>query len=220
MKTKIIIVDSVPICRYGLKHILNVDQDILVCFETNCIANSFDAINKHDPDILITDITIECSQGIEFIKQIKSLCNKISIVIFTTLDEKVYGERVFNAGAKGYISKSSSPETIRNAIRKIINGHFYISDQMTEILLNKQIPQQNKMSDNVTPIHKLSNRELIIFELIAQGFKPNQIAKQLNLSTKTVENYRVNIREKLHLQNASQLLQYAIEWKNSESKVG
>lgn len=215
MKTKIVIVDENPICRYGLRHLLQSDKDIVICGETDNAMEAVDMIGKYDPDIVLADITIKYAKGVEFIKQIKSINSKTSVFVLSNIDEKLYGERIYKAGARGFLGKTAAPETIRNAIRKVINGHIYINDDIAEILLEKKFTKENKHTNGAS-INRLSDRELIIFELIAQGYKPKQIAEQLSLSSKTVENYRVNIREKLRLESAAHLLQYAIEWSKFE----
>jgi len=212
MKQKILIVDPVPIVRYGLTQLINTENDLVVCGEAVDAPQAVQLTEGLKPDLVITDITIECLNGIEIIRQLKAIQRDLPILVYTLHDEYLYGERAFRAGAKGYVRKVDPPEVVRNAIRKVLNGYLYLSDDMARTLFDRKYKESPELSESESPIDRLSNRELEIFELISKGFKPTQMAEKLNLSVKTVENYRVHIREKLHLQSLSQLIQYAMEW--------
>ncbi|MFB3786550.1 MAG: response regulator [bacterium] len=212
MKQKILIVDPVPIVRYGLTQLINTENDLVVCGEAVNAPEAVQLTEGLKPDLVITDITIDSLNGIEIIRQLKAIQRDLPILVYTLHDEYLYGERAFRAGAKGYVKKADPPEVVRNAIRKVLNGYLYLSDDMARTLFDRKYKESPELNESESPIDRLSNRELEIFELISKGLKPTQMAEKLNISVKTVENYRVHIREKLHLDSLSQLIQYAMEW--------
>lgn len=212
MKHKILIVDPVPIVRYGLIQLIKMENDLVVCGEAVDAPQAVQLVQELKPDLVITDITIEHLNGVEIIRQLKAINRDLPILVYTLHDEYLYGERSFRAGAKGYVKKVDPPEVVRNAIRKVLTGYLYLSDEMARTLFDRKYKETSDVTESESPIDLLSNRELEIFELISKGFKPAQMAEKLNISVKTVENYRVHIREKLHLQSLSQFIQYAMEW--------
>ncbi|MBN2326935.1 MAG: response regulator transcription factor [Candidatus Omnitrophica bacterium] len=218
MNTRILIVDSNPITRYGLRSLLETEKDIRICADAENGSRIEELIEEHCPDVIIMDIDIETMTGISFIKQIKTAYSHIRVLVFSFLDETIYAERVLRAKAHGFLSKKESCEKIRWAVRSVINGGLCISQDLESKLVEQMFFEKQAKS----PIDNLSNRELQILELISKGLKPSQVAESLNLSTKTVENYRANLRVKLNLKNASELFQYAIEWKTrrfSENQI-
>ena len=123
-------------------------------------------------------------------------------------DETLYAERVLAAGARGYVNKQEAQDRIVHAIRQVLSGKVYLSERMTERLLSGMVDAGSEKRD----IDSLSNRELQVFELIGRGVSTGKIAKQLNLSTKTIETHQAHIKKKLGLDSAHQLTQRAIRW--------
>ncbi|HPP03002.1 MAG TPA: response regulator transcription factor [bacterium] len=195
MKHKILIVDPVPIVRYGLIQLIKMENDLVVCGEAVDAPQAVQLVQELKPDLVITDITIEHLNGVEIIRQLKAINRDLPILVYTLHDEYLYGERSFRAGAKGYVKKVDPPEVVRNAIRKVLTGYLYLSDEMARTLFDRKYKETSDVTESESPIDLLSNRELEIFELISKGFKPAQMAEKLNISVKTVENYRVHIRK-------------------------
>ena len=215
MTTKILIVESNPIIAFGLQKLLESESDIRVRISQDVSMQVLDVIGEFSPNIIISDIVTdnENSMGIDFIKQVKALYAEIRFLVFSFADENIYAERVLRAKASGFVSKRENCEKIRWAIRCVINGRLFISESIEKKLV------QNMYGEKITesPVDTLSDRELQILELISRGLKPSQVAGLLNLSTKTVENYRANIRTKLNINNAFELYQYAVEWNKNMS---
>ena len=125
-------------------------------------------------------------------------------------DELIYAERAMRAGANGYIMKQEATEKVLIAIRRILQGKVYLSDRLTNAMLQQYV--RGASAPNPSPLVSLTDRELEVFRLIGEGHGTRQIADELHLSVKTIESYQAHIKEKLALRNARELLQHAIEW--------
>lgn len=216
-KTRIIIVDDHPIVRQGLENLINRQKDLIVCKQAEDAKQAMKAIGKLNPDIVIVDISLKEKNGLELIKDIKVQYPDLPILALSMHDESLYAERVIRAGAKGYIMKQQATENINQAIRKIMKGQMYVSDEITAKMMYKIMGRRkDKAKASTTEI--LSDRELEVFLLIGGGHGTRQIANRLHLSVKTIETYRAHIKEKLSLDNATTLLQYAIQWANTKSE--
>ena len=163
------------------------------------------------PDIIIVDISLKEMNGLELIKKIRINYPKGLILVLSMHDEKVYAERTLKAGVKGYLMKQQSAKSIITAIREILNGQLYISDQVRTRLMNRLV--KGRLGDD-SEIDRLSNREFEVFLLISKGHGTHQISNELHLNTKTVESHRRNIKIKLGLKDSVQLLKYAFQWAN------
>ena len=207
----IFIVDDHPVFRKGLAQLLNSESDFDVCGEAEDAAAALKFLKKKLPALVIVDITLKDSSGIDLIKDIKQLFPEIQILTLSMHDEMIYAERALRAGAKGYVMKQEAPETIIKAIRHILGGNTYFSDDVTTRLFSKMADGNRKISAS-SPVDLLSDRELEIFQMIGRGFSSRQIAGKLHISIKTVENHRAHIKEKLNLSSAIELVQHATLW--------
>jgi DNA-binding NarL/FixJ family response regulator len=176
---------------------------------------ALDLIPKLKPDIAVIDLGLQGMNGLDLIKNLKQRCPNLPILVMSMYDESVYAERVLRAGAKGYIMKQESIEKVMGAMERILSGKIYLSDKMSESMLH--VVFQGKAGAGRSPGEVLSDRELDVFKLLGKGFKNNQIAEELNLSIKTVESYREQIKQKLNLKGASDLIPFAIEWVHSNN---
>ena len=208
-KIKVIIVDDHPVVCQGLAQIVSQDENLHVCAEAEDAKTAFKAIKKHRPDIAIIDISLKDISGLELIKWVKGLDFKVAMLVISVHDESIYAERALKAGADGYLMKQESPDKIIQAIRQILKGEIYISDSIAKRLIRHLLKGHG---EKATPIDSLSDRELEVLQLLGRGFKPKQIADKLCLSIKTIETYQSNIKEKLFLNNAFELAQYAVQW--------
>jgi DNA-binding NarL/FixJ family response regulator len=161
------------------------------------------------------DISLDGMNGIELTKHLQALQPELPVLIVSMHDESLYGERALRAGAKGYIMKKEARTRIVEAIRRVLNGSFYLSDEMsTKILLQYQ---GRRMDEESSSIERLSDRELEVFELFGRGFSTREIAESLLISPKTVESHRNRIKTKLAVDSTSELLQRAVQWVQAES---
>jgi len=215
-KKKVFIVDDHPVVRDGLITLIEHEQDFKVCGDADDAAEALESISELKPDVVIVDIGLKSSDGIELTRNIKVRYPKISVVVLSIHDESVYAERALHAGASGYLMKEAASNDIIKAIRTVLSGEIYVSDQMAKKFLDNAFSRQSDIGAN--PVAKLSDREFEIFRLIGSGYKVSQIADRMHLSVKTIETYRARIKEKLSLSDASKLLRYAIKWVSSDDK--
>ena len=215
-KTQILLVDDHPVVRDGLTTIINHERDLNVCGGADDAHQALKAIGDLKPDVVVVDISLKNSDGIELTKSIKAKYTTLPVIILSVHDESVYAERALRAGARAYLMKEVVSENIVKAIRTVLKGEIYVSDAISKKFLHKVAG--DKTGKTKTLIENLSDREFEIFHLIGDGLKASQIAKKLHLSVKTVETYRGRLKEKLSLDSASELLQYAIKWTKSEDR--
>lgn len=209
-RKKILVVDDHPMTRAGVAHLLNKQADMIVCGEMGSPAEALSEIPKSRPDLLLTDLTMPGRSGVEFIKDVLALYPSLPILIVSMHDEVIYAERALRAGARGYIMKEAGGERLLGAIRRVLSGQVYVSEQMSARILDNL--SGSKPRGSHSPIEKLSDREFEIFQLIGQGKSTRDIAKQLHLSPKTVDVHRGHIKEKLELKDATSLVRHAVRW--------
>jgi len=215
-KTQILLVDDHPVVRDGLTTIINHQRDLNVCGGADDAHQALKAISELKPDIVVVDISLKNSDGIELTKSIKAKYPKLRVLVLSVHDESIYAERALRAGARAYLMKEVVSENIVKAIRSVSKGEIYVSDTISKKFLHKIAG--DKAATTKTPVENLSDREFEIFRLIGEGYKASQIAKKLHLSVKTVETYRGRLKEKLNITDASKLLRYAIKWVSSDDK--
>jgi DNA-binding NarL/FixJ family response regulator len=209
-KIKIIIVDDHPIFRQGLKELINRQQNLTICGEAEDAPEAMRAIKKQKPDMVVTDISLKTTSGLDLIKDIRVQDPNIPIVAISMHEEFYYAERALRAGAKGYITKQQAPKEVVVAIGEILSGKPYVSSEMSKKMLANLVDGKNE--SEISSTYCLSDREMEVFRLIGKGFGVSQIAEKLFLSVKTIETFRMHIRKKLNMADAGELRQYAIQW--------
>ncbi|UCG47941.1 MAG: response regulator transcription factor [Phycisphaerales bacterium] len=213
-KTMVFIVDDHPIVRDGLTTIINHEKNLVVCGEADEPQDALKAISELKPDVVVVDITLKNSNGIELTKILKARYSALPVIVLSIHDESIYAERALRAGASGYLMKEVASENIVIAIRTVLSGEIYVSNKLGKHLLRK-MAAAGKADTIIAPTDSLSDRELEVLRLTGRGYKPSKIAQSMHLSVKTVETYRARIKEKLNLANADELLRYAIQWVGS-----
>ncbi|MCP4138158.1 MAG: response regulator transcription factor [bacterium] len=214
---KILIVDDHPLVRQGMKKIIEKEDDMQVCGETNEANEAISLISKLEPHCVIADISLDGeTNGIDLVKAVRErFTNTISLVL-SMHDESVYAERAIRAGARGYVTKKEAPSKVVEAIRTIVKGNLFLSSKVSGKIIDKLI---HGSADVIgTPVDKLSDREFEVFQLIGNGFGTGEIAKKLNLSVNTIESHRKKIKEKLGIESGSQLIKDAVQWTISQNK--
>lgn len=177
-----------------------------------------EALRKFDeltPDLMIIDVSLPGMSGLELVKHLTARNPEIKILVVSRHEEALYAERVIRAGAKGYVMKLEAGEVLLKAVKKILNGGIYVSNQVSEKLLMGMVRGQKDFK--ASPIDLLSDRELEVFELTGKGNSTREIAEKLHLSVKTVESYRARIKTKLNFDNATELMVHAVKWVENES---
>jgi DNA-binding NarL/FixJ family response regulator len=163
------------------------------------------------PDVAVVDISLKTGNGIDRIKRIKDRNDHVRMVVWSMHCESLYAERALSAGALGYVNKAQATATIVEAIRRVLAGKVYLSDAMTEQLLQRAVGGE-AIAVTRSPMDVLADRELEVFRLIGAGVKPAEIAGQMHLSIKTIETYRDRIRKKLDIKDGSELAHNATRW--------
>ena len=183
--TRVFIVDDHPLLRQGITRLINQEKDLHVCGEADEPGKAMDGIDSIQPDIVILDLSLKGSSGIELLKNIKARMPKLTVLILSMHDESVYAQRALRAGAAGYIMKQEATDQVLVALRRVQQGDVYLSEGLGSKLLNRMVG--GKSSLNGSPVEELSDRELEVFGLIGQGHGTRTIAEKLHLSVKTVD---------------------------------
>jgi DNA-binding NarL/FixJ family response regulator len=213
-RNRIFLIDDHPIVRQGLALLINREVDLEVCGDAEGAASAMAVLGSAAPDLIILDISLNGPDGLDLLKTIRLKDAHVPVLVLSMHDETTYAERSLRAGANGYIMKQEAAEKVLIAIRRIIGGEVYLSERLT----NKMLQQIVRGSDPTrrSPMAKLSDRELEIYRLIGSGHATRQIADELHISIKTVESYQAHIKVKLSLRTARELVQHAIEWTVAE----
>jgi len=211
-KKKVLIVDDHPVVRQGLAAFINGEDDFMVCGDVEDAGGAIKLINELDPDIIIADLSLKGTSGIELASAVRARFD-IPVLILSMHDENFYAERAIRAGARGYIMKKESMETVVRALRNILDGKIYVSDVLKERLLGRLLASPGDIVRS--PLESLTNREMDVFQRIGKGLSNRHIARELSLSVKTVETYRSRIIDKLKLKDSSELALYAVKWHQS-----
>ncbi len=194
--------------RERLAQLINQNPDMEICGETDNIRQAVEIVKNAKPDIALVDITLRGSSGLELIKDLKALGIEVPVLVLSMHEESLYAERVLAAGGKGYLTKHENSDTLLGAIRRVLEGKVYLSDRMTESILGKLTGAESAAPG----IHRLTDRELEVFQHIGAGRTTREIAEALNLGVTTVDTYRARIKDKLGLRNATELQHHATNW--------
>lgn len=208
--TRVLLVDDHPVVRRGLAELIDQEPGFSVCGEAQNAQEALDAVAGLQPNLAIVDVSLQGTSGIELIKDLKIRYPDMLVLVLSMHDETLYAERVLRAGARGYVMKEAATEKLMTAIRKVLSGQIYLSEKMAARALSKFV--RGARDADGSPLERLSDRELQVFELIGRGRSTRQIAETLHLSVKTIESHREHIKEKLRLTTATELVQHAIQW--------
>lgn len=209
-QSQIMIIDSHPIVREGYSRLIEKQEDLQVCAESDGKNEAIRQIGHASPDLVIVGISLKDGNGLDLIKDIKSHYDQIRILVISIHDEILFAEKAVRAGALGYLNKQATADQILKAIYRVLDSKVYLSPAITERMIYRSIGSDNH--SNLSPVESLSARELEVFKQIGAGETTRQIAQKLQLSSKTVETYRENIKLKLNLQNATELSLHATLW--------
>lgn len=214
LKAKIFLVDDHPLVREWLTNLIHQQPDLVVCGEAETPAQALEAIALKKPNVAIVDISLKGGSGIELIKNIRTLRPPIAVIVLSMHDENLYAERALRAGARGYIMKRETAKKVIAAIRQVLDGKLYLSERLTALFAEKFVGED--LSTTGPSVDQLSDRELEVFQLLGQGYETRQIAETLHVSIKTVQAFCARIKEKLKLNNATELLREAVRWHENQ----
>lgn len=214
-KHRVFLVEDHPVTREGLAQLLNQQPDLEVCGQAGSAREASSALEKLSTDLMIVDISLGGTSGIELIKDLSARHPALRVLVLSTHDESLYAERSLRAGARGYVMKHEPTENVMGAIRLILRGGIYLSERMQGSVLHKVADGSTGTAGS--DLDQLSDRELEIFQLIGRGRTTARIATDLHVSVSTVETHRAHIKEKLRLANATELVRRAVEWVQSSA---
>jgi DNA-binding NarL/FixJ family response regulator len=213
---RVLIVDDHPMMRTGLAQLIDNEPDLKVSAEADTAGQAIDLVARQKFDLALLDISLPDKNGLELIKDLRALKPELPLLVVSMHDEMIYAERALRAGARGYIMKQEGGQKFLTAIRQVLAGRVFVSEKMSARILENFSggPAQNSGS----PVKGLSDREFEVFQLIGGGIGTRDIAGRLHLSVKTVEVHRANIKEKLGLNTATELVHYAVRWLDSQDR--
>jgi len=212
-KKRILIVDDHPMMRQGLAQLVGAEPDLIVCGEVESAESAIDAVGKSKPDLVLADISLPGKNGLELIKDFQAVQPGLPVLVISMHDESLYAERVLRAGGRGYIMKQEGGRKLMLALRQVLAGKIYVSEKISaDILENFSGHHAGTQS---SPVEKLTDREFEVFQHLGQGRGTRDIAEKLHLSVKTVEVHRANIKAKLKLKSAPELIRFAVRWSES-----
>jgi DNA-binding NarL/FixJ family response regulator len=213
-RKRLLLVDDHPMMRAGLAQLINKQPDLEITQEASTPAEALGLLDRGGIDLVLTDLTMPGRSGIEFVKDLAALHPKVPVLVISMHDEMVYAERVIRAGARGYIMKEAGGEKLLAAIRRVLDQQVYLSDTMSARILDSLSGRKPRGASS--PINGLTDREFEVFQLIGQGRSTRDIARQLGLSSKTVDVHRAHIKEKLKLTDNTALIRHAVRWTETQ----
>ena len=209
-RKRVFLVDDHPVLRKGLVRLIDSKPGFTVCGEASTAVEAMTAIRELSPHLVVVDIGLPGASGIELTKTIRSEFPSVPVLILSMHEEGLYASRALRAGAVGYIVKQDAIDNITTALQDTLDGKRYLSPGIAEQLQHNGEDEEPRSSHDL--INLLTDRELEIFELIGKGRDVREISKALNVSPKTVETHRTNIKEKLKLKNSRQVARIALQW--------
>ena len=213
-KRKVLLVDDHPVVRLGIRQLIDQQPDLTVCGQAEDAQEALEGVARLRPDVVVLDLTLKDSDGLEVLKDICALHPAVPVLILSIHAESIYAELALRAGARGYVMKSEPLANVVAAIRRVLAGGIYLSESMAARVLHQHA--RGHVAGEVSPLERLSDRERQVLHLIGQWRTTRQIAKQLHLSVKTVEHYREKLKAKLDLDSAPALVQYAVQWTQTD----
>jgi two-component system, NarL family, invasion response regulator UvrY len=208
---KVLLVDDHPVVRTGYRHLLETDPGIQVIGEAHDSVSAYEAFKALAPDVVVLDISLPGASGIEAMKRMRAHRADACVLIFSMHDEAIFVSRARRSGAAGYLSKSSAPERLIEAVRAVSRGEQYFDEEATSGVSGSSHAESSALLD------VLSHRETEVLRMWAQGLGLNEIGLRLGVSEKTVANYQSLVRQKLGVHNDVQLLRLAAQvWGTEE----
>ncbi len=209
-RKKILVVDDHAVLREGLTAQINREPGLIVCGQAENAREAVAAVEKLEPDLVLADITLPGRNGLELIRDLRALRPGLPVLVLSMHDASLFAERVLRAGGRGYISKQQSGQRLIHAIRQVLGGRIYLSDEVSTQLFDSLTGQ--RPGKTLSPVEQLTDRELEVFTLIGQARETKEITRRLGMSAKTVEAHRASIKRKLKLKTGPELTRHAVLW--------
>jgi len=208
-RRRILLVDDHPLTRHGIAQLIGQQPDLVVCGEAGSAEQALDSVRSLRPELVLLDVTLPGKPGLELVKDLTTTFPNVAVLVFSMHEETVYADRVLRAGARGYLMKSAGGDELVKAIRLVLAGKVYLSEDLSATILDN-LSGTPRRPPGVLSV--LSDREFEVFQLVGEGLPTREIGLRLHISGKTVEAHRLRIREKLDLKSPSELTKYAVRW--------
>lgn len=209
-KSRIFLVDDHAMFREGLRQLIEREPDMSVCGDAADATAALASLAAAAPDLVIVDISLGGTSGIELIKTIKSQFEDLPVLVVSMHEESLYSERALRAGAMGYVMKHEPSKTVKTAIRKVLDGDLFLSPKMSSTMVAKLIHGSQEQFSS--PLEALSDRELEVFRMLGHGKAVRLIAEEMGVTVPTVNSFRNRIKEKLNLKSSTEVMLQAIQW--------
>lgn len=219
-KRRVMLVDDHPLVREGIAGLIRCTHDLEVVSEVGTVEQALRQLEQGLPDLILLDITLPGPDGIELLKVLRDRYPAARVLVLSMHEESVYAERALKAGACGYIIKQETGLKVVEAIRCVLQGFSFVSESLAARLSQAQGVTGRQRGGPVASVASLSDRELQVYSLIGKGKPSKLIARQLDLSIKTVQTHREHIKRKLGLKHASELVHHATHWVENEMGEG
>ena len=207
---RVLIVEDHPIVCQGYKQLLQHRSNLEICGIADGATEALRLARETRPDLALVDLSLNEGSGLELMKALRAENDQIKILAVSAHDDRLFAERVLRAGASGFVNKQSASDDLLRAIDRVLEGGIHLNEEMSQRMLTS-LSGTPKLNDE-SPVHKLSNRELEAFEMIGHGLTTREIAIRMSVSPKTVERYRENIKNKLKLDSAIELVRASTQW--------
>lgn len=196
--------------RDGLRQLIDREPDLSVCGDAADAETAIEEIRRLKPDLVVVDITLGGTSGIDLIKAIKNEQEDLPVLVVSMHDESLYAERALRAGAMGYVMKQEPAKTVKTAIRKVLGGDMHLSEKMASSVITRFMHGAGETPPS--PLEQLSDRELEVFQMLGQGKGVREIAEEMSVTIPTVNSFRNRIKEKLQLKSSTEVMLHAIHW--------
>ena len=213
---RILVVDDHPLVRWGLDKLFDAEPDLAVAGEAATADAALQALSREPFDLVLLDLGLKQGSGLDLITQIRTQYDDLPVLVLSMHQERFYAERVLRAGAQGFVTKQGNPAAVVGAIRRVLGGDLYVSDELADALVLRAV----EGADGGGPaVEQLSDREAEVVRFIGGGLTTREIAGELNLSVKTIESYRANVKRKLGLKSGAELARFAYDWSSRSMGV-
>ncbi len=216
--SRVLIVDDHPMTRDGLVHLIDREPDLVVAWQAENAAQALQTVVAEAPDLALVDITLPDKGGIDLIKDLKAVRPEMKVLVVSMHEESLYAERALRAGARGYITKQEGGAKLMQAIRQVLAGQMYVSEKTSARIV--EIFSGQSAGATQSPVAQLSDREFEVFQLLGQGLSSAEIGDRIHISGKTADAHRLNIKSKLALGSAAELIAFAARWTATQAGGG
>jgi DNA-binding NarL/FixJ family response regulator len=216
-RLNVVVIDDHPAIRDAIADTVAGQPDMELCGVAGSAHEAFELVRRTAPHVAVVDISLGDAHGLDLVQNLRAQHPDLEVVVFSMYDEAVYAERAIRAGARGYVMKSESTQSVVEAVRSAAQGEIYLNRKAASRLLSKVATGRSAARGQEPGLEELTDREMAVFQMLGQGQAVESIAERLNLSRKTVETYRRRAKEKLGFDTVAELLQFAIRWTYAQS---